>query len=70
MLAALKMERKVYMVWCPTPGHRREWTDIPPSLADLPLLAAGAPGPNPQLIAALRQCPRCVVRVMLARGRG
>ncbi|HYB73939.1 MAG TPA: hypothetical protein VED18_11230 [Candidatus Sulfotelmatobacter sp.] len=61
------MERKVYKVWCPTQSHRREWTDLPSSLADLPLLATGAPGPNPQLVSALRQCPRCVVRLMAAR---
>jgi len=61
------MERKVYKVWCPTAGHRRDWTDIPPPLSELPLLATGRPGPHPQLIQELRQCPRCVVRVMLAR---
>lgn len=65
--AGLTMERKVYKVWCPTPSHRREWTELPPSLADLPLLATGAPGPNPQVVAAVRQCPRCVVRLMAAR---
>ena len=67
MPAASAMERKVYKVWCPTPSHRREWTDLPAPLADLPLLATGAPGPNPQIVAALRQCPRCVVRLMAAR---
>lgn len=61
------MERKIYMVWCPTPSHRRDWTEIPPPLNELPLLATGRPGPHPQLIEALRQCPRCVVRVMMAR---
>lgn len=64
---ALTMERKVYTIWCPTASHRREWTEIPAPLADLPLLATGAPGPDRQLVAALRQCPRCVVRLMLAR---
>lgn len=67
MVAVMKTERKVYKVWCPTAAHRRDWTEIPPPLAVLPLLATGAPGPNPQLVQGLRQCARCVVRVMMAR---
>ena len=67
MPAASTMERKVYKVWCPTPSHRREWAELPQGLAGLPLLATGAPGPNPQIVAVLRQCPRCVVRLMAAR---
>ncbi len=67
MVAVMKTERKVYKVWCPTAAHRKDWTEIPPPLADLPLLATGAPGPNPQLVRGLRQCARCVVRVMMTR---
>lgn len=67
MPAGLAVERKVFKVWCPTPSHRRDWTEIPPPLAHLALLATGAPGPNAELIQGLRHCPRCVVRVKMAR---
>jgi hypothetical protein len=56
----------LYTVHCPAvPGHRVAWTPLPAEYRALPLMAAGKPGKNPELVKALQRCPRCVVRFVM-----
>jgi len=51
---------------CPAvPDHRVAWTRIPAPYQDLPLMAAGKPGKNLELVQALQRCPSCVVRFVM-----
>jgi hypothetical protein len=43
------------------------WTPIPAAFQEMPLMAPGKPGRNPELVRVLQRCPRCVVRFLYAR---
>ncbi len=59
---------KLYTIHCPAvPEHRTEWTPIPSSYQELPLMAPGKPGKNPELVRILQRCPSCVVRLQFGR---
>ncbi len=59
---------KLYTIHCPAvPAHGLAWQPIPAPFQDLPLMAPGKPGRNPELVKALQRCPRCVVRFVMAR---
>jgi hypothetical protein len=59
---------KLYTIHCPAvPEHRMIWTPIPVAFQEMPLMAPGRPGRNPDLVRVLQRCPRCVVRFLYAR---
>jgi hypothetical protein len=59
---------KLYTIHCPAvPQHRMPWTPLPAAVQEMPLMAPGKPGRNPDLVRALQRCPRCVVRFVYAR---
>ena len=59
---------KLYTIHCPAvPAHRMAWTPIPAAFQEMPLMAPGKPGRNPELVRVLQRCPRCVVRFLYAR---
>jgi hypothetical protein len=59
---------KLYAIHCPAvPTHRVDWTPIPAPYQSLPLMAAGRPGKNPELVRVLQRCPSCVVRFLMQR---
>jgi hypothetical protein len=56
----------LYTIHCPAiPDHRMGWTPIPALDQSLPLMAAGRPGKNPDLVKRLQRCPSCVVRFVM-----
>lgn len=59
---------KLYTIHCPAvPAHGVPWRPIPAEHQELPLMAAGRPGRNPELVNRLQRCPRCVVRFVMGR---
>jgi len=59
---------KLYTIHCPAvPAHGLAWQPVPAACQDLPLMAPGKPGRNPELVKSLQRCPRCVVRFVMAR---
>ncbi len=55
-----------YTVHCPAvASHRVPWRTIPAAYQSLPLMAAGKPGKNPELVKALQRCPSCIVRFVM-----
>ncbi len=59
---------KIYAISCPAvPDHRVDWAPIPTQYQSLPLMAAGKPGKNPELVRVLQRCPSCVVRFLMHR---
>jgi len=58
----------LYTRHCPAvPAHGAAWQPIPAAYQGLPLMAAGKPGRNPDLVTRLQRCPRCVVRLLAGR---
>jgi len=56
----------IYTIHCPAvPGHSVDWTPVPAAYQDMPLMAPGKPGKNPELVRALQRCPSCVVRFLM-----
>jgi hypothetical protein len=59
---------KLYTIHCPAvPAHGAAWQPIPQAYQDLPLMAPGKPGRNPELVKVLQRCPRCVIRFVMSR---
>ncbi len=58
----------LYAIHCPAvPEHRLGWTPVPTAYQEIPLMASGKPGRNPDLVRVLQRCPSCIVRLLMGR---